>query len=441
MQKRVLLYFFFGVLRFFCSLMAKRWSWTCYDYNQEFCDRLVNLFTTKVLKKLIFQEEKCPDSGRLHLQGFFYLEKKLRFAQVKEILGRTTHIEVSVKDDKYNEGYCSKEDTRTGLFREKHGDFEEAGQGNRTDLGELRELIESGKNVSEINEAEPLFIVRYARGIETSVQLRKNARAPNQHSICVIVLWGPTGIGKSLWARQYCESHGLSFFCKTADKAGDRQWFDLYQGEKVLLLDEFTDEQVGFRELLVWTDVYKLRSHVKGNVVVGEWETVIITSNSDPAGWYARKLSNEDRAPLRRRLDHVFAGEEGKWISDLVSPEQLLTGRSSFVIPERGGQDVGNGRPGDSPRRPRVDEKDEPIEPAEECKYPLLRRCVRCGARECDCFSAHQGDEYWGERAFRYEECEQREEEIDWQSDRSDDGETVYGYEGDDEDCEIIEVE
>ena len=74
-------------------------------------------------------------------------------------------------------------------------------------------------------------------------------------------------------------------------------WFDGYNGEKVLLIDDFSG-WVKYRELLTLLDGYPYRCEMKGGHVWAKWNWVIITSNLDVKNWYNR----EDIDPLTRRI-------------------------------------------------------------------------------------------------------------------------------------------
>lgn len=66
------------------------------------------------LKYAVWQLERAPSSGRLHLQGFCQLSTPKALKSVKKLLGNpTVHLEpaASVQD---SVKYCQKEDTRRG---------------------------------------------------------------------------------------------------------------------------------------------------------------------------------------------------------------------------------------------------------------------------------------------------------------------------------------
>lgn len=64
-------------------------------------------------KCAVVQQEKCPDTGRLHYQGFAMLTSPKRLNAIKNILGSdTVHVEKNKGTPQQAWDYCTKEDTR-----------------------------------------------------------------------------------------------------------------------------------------------------------------------------------------------------------------------------------------------------------------------------------------------------------------------------------------
>lgn len=314
------------------SPQSKTWSFTCFKYTAA----IVEDWKHKEGYDLIcFQEEKSPSTGRLHIQGYIRFSSNYRMERVKRFLGDdSAHVETAKGSSAQNLKYCTKSESATGNYQYQHGDFDKhAGtQGKRTDLDDAVDLLRTSASLEKINDAVPKTIIKYGRGIQLSRQLFLSAQAPTSFHRCVIVLWGPSGTGKSQWARQYAAHNGWETYSKTLSKSQDTQWFDGYDGEGVLILDDFTDSAVSFRELLIWTDIYKHRVSLKGAMVLGTWHTVIITSNTNPDDWYFTTHPGEDREPLTRRLDHTFKSpSKPGFLTDVVDYKTTFKGRSPPV--------------------------------------------------------------------------------------------------------------
>lgn len=91
---------------------AKWWSFTLFNYNEDTIGSMISIFSQKC-EKWIFQEEVCPSSGNLHLQGSITLHSKGRpleiFAKIKQA---PFHWEPS--RSQRADWYCEKKDTATG---------------------------------------------------------------------------------------------------------------------------------------------------------------------------------------------------------------------------------------------------------------------------------------------------------------------------------------
>jgi len=308
---------------------GKRWVATLSVYSQETLDKFDQEFKTGEVLKYICQEEK-GEGGFIHLQVFLCFSNVKRFTQVKSFFGQTAHIELAKGNDSQNLTYCSKEASRTGLFISKAGDFD-GGQGQRSDLSKVALLVTERKTIEDIAFAFPVEYIKFCKGIERLVGLQRERDAPRHKDMCTIVLYGPSGIGKSLWVRLYAERHVLRVYNKPLGFGRGTQWFDGYDGEEILLLDDFDSDQVSYRELLVWLDVYKCKVAVKGGFVSATWNYVCITTNVSPDTWYRGFVSEEGRLPLVRRLDHVYVGiQQGGYLSGVYPVAEKRIGRRAF---------------------------------------------------------------------------------------------------------------
>jgi len=310
---------------------GKRWCATLFVYDQDLVDTLTSSFEAGTLTKFVCQEEKCPDSGRLHLQLFLTFASPKRFRQVKDLLGDTSHIELAKGNDKQNQVYCTKVGA-TGNFRVERGTFT-GGQGARSDLEEVVMAIQESKGLVEIATTFPTTYIKYHRGIEKLIEVHREQAAGPYRDMCCIVLTGQSRIGKSLWVRQYAHNLGLRVYSKPIGDGRSTQWFDGYDGEEILLLDDFEPGQVPFREFLIWTDVYKHRVAVKGGFVTARWTTVCVTSNIHPDDWWNQELFGPiAREPLRRRLDLVYDQvQPPNFMAQAYENQTRRVGRTAWV--------------------------------------------------------------------------------------------------------------
>lgn len=116
----------------------------------------------------------------------------------------------------------------------------------------------------------------------------------------VFVLFGGTGVGKS-HAAWNCTDLEKIYVPQMDTKA---IWFNHYEGEPVLLLEEFHPAQCQIWDLLKWMDKYPVQ--VRGMLAQGfqaQWTHVIITTNVPVSEWYP-SAKPEHKAALNRRITH-----------------------------------------------------------------------------------------------------------------------------------------
>lgn len=231
----------------------------------------------------IWQKERCPTSGREHWQGYIEFNIKCRMSHLKKVLGdQAAHCEGRRGTREQARDYCSKEESRLeGPFL--YGVFEEGGQGARNDLRAQAQIIkdiqrESPKTALQvIADRHPEFILKYARGVTTLLQALPQTKR-TQETKCLLIV-GPPGTGKSTWVRN---NYPDAFW----KQAGTHQWWDGYQGEETVVLDEFK----GWIPATTFTQIVgnanECRVEIKGGTTQFVASLVICISNFSPREWW-----------------------------------------------------------------------------------------------------------------------------------------------------------
>lgn len=235
--------------------------------------------------------------------------------------------------------YCKKEDTRMAGPWE-HGDAP-VNQGKRTDLDELYTLLRQKRPLGEIIEGEPSY-ARYEKSIKF-MKLLLGQKASNRVSqqVKVYAFYGGTGFGKTYAALFLMDDPNCVFKMNPPGKNG-QLWFDMYDGERTMVFDEFEgDNFCDMRTLNNLLDVYSLRLPVKGSHVFAEYTTVIICSNTPPRGWYQVNPMEAERliAPLKRRIYQIrnfiaygtYVIED--WDGNVISDQVCLLDHMPPVLP------------------------------------------------------------------------------------------------------------
>lgn len=148
-------------------------------------------------------------------------------------------------------------------------------------------MVKKGyKNIDLIDEVPETF-VRYHKGLEKVRFEVEKAEAMKWRNITVIIYWGESGVGKT---RKVFDDYGYENVY-TLDNTGTKAlWYDGYEGQKVLLIDDFYG-WIDYGIMLRILDGYPYRGPVKGSFTWAQWDTVIITSNRPPKTWYPTGLT------------------------------------------------------------------------------------------------------------------------------------------------------
>lgn len=162
--------------------------------------------------------------------------------------------------------------------------------GTRTDIHDAFTAIREGATEIEIAEAHSKTWLTYRSGLAAY----RSMVTPKRNFLTrSLVLWGPPGSGKSKRAFEYSTSQ---YWLSKPNSNSGSLWFDGYQGEEVVIVDEFYGwlRKTDLQRIL---DRYPLTVQTKGSSTQFMSTLVIITSNSRPEDWY-----NEYPAALSRRI-------------------------------------------------------------------------------------------------------------------------------------------
>lgn len=238
----------------------------------------------------VYSVEECPSTGRIHNQGFFECRKAVTKDTVQRYLAdRTAHVEPAKAGFDANYDYC----TKPGAY-DTYIVGSGSGQGKRTDLERFAEDIKTKGYLATVKESPHMFIKFGARAKELASIFHKS---PEWRDLDVIVKYGPTGTGKT---RSVYQEYKSIYKLEQPASHSAPLYFDGYNGESTLLIDEF-DDWIPFRRMLSILDGYPLTLAVRYGTVAAMWTTVVITTNVHPDRWYP----GEENGPLLRRLKKV----------------------------------------------------------------------------------------------------------------------------------------
>lgn len=195
------------------------------------------------------------EKGTPHFQGAVYFKNQRALTGVKKLLKRA-HLDACNGSWQDQIDYCLKGEQPKEEWEELGTNGPNYGlnvnvirhegtveQGRRNDILRLKQMIDEGKSMLDVADANFGAFLKYNRGLEKYRLLkRKRARDP----IEVRWYYGPAGSGKTYAA---FEEFPDAFLVETPEK-GQRLWFDGYDGENTLVFDDYRDGSVAYHKLL-----------------------------------------------------------------------------------------------------------------------------------------------------------------------------------------------
>lgn len=264
---------------------ARRW---CFTWNNYPDDWKVLLGVLKY--KYIFCGEEIGESGTKHIQGYAEFNSGKRLITLKKANG-CIHWEICKGNQEQNIAYCSKDSITWE-------DGDKGNQGCRSDLDELKSVIDSGVSMLSLAEDNFSSFVRYHKGLEKYQYMRQQAEASSKlREVTVEYWWGDTGTGKTYTAftenpGSFMVSEGVTGF-----------WWTGYNGQETIIMDEFRGN-IPACQLLRILDIYPVQFSIHGGYVWCNAKKFIITSNVDFEDLY-QGVDPRTKAALRRRITNI----------------------------------------------------------------------------------------------------------------------------------------
>jgi len=278
------------------------------------------------------------EQGTVHYQGYANFSQPKRMAALKKIEGMEgAHWEMRKGSKLQAAQYCWKAESQLeGPYfypdEESLRRHCKSEKGSRTDIHLLCDLVKDGWSDDRIAAEHPIFILKYQKGIDHLRLALPSAPRPAVNVDSVVYV-GPSGTGKSHRLRQECPP-GPEWFWMRKGK-----WWDGYQGQPGVVLDEFRDTWMPREDLLRLLDIGDLTVEKKGGMIRMMAIRFRFSTNVHPKAWY-RGVQGKgpwEADPLRRRLRRIelmtevyqpaweeLADDAGEWWDqqpEAVAPE------------------------------------------------------------------------------------------------------------------------
>lgn len=243
---------------------------------------------------LVCQLEKAPETGQLHLQGYIQFSQNARLAAVKK-LNDKAHWETRKKSHEAARDYCKKADTRVnGPWELGHEQVPK--QGKRTDWADVSTKIAQGCTKKQVLLDHP-HLAPCVRGIDALVDAHRKD-PPLQRDMDIWYLYGPTNTGKT--------HRAMTTFPKayvTKGKYFEGKTFDRYEGQEVLIMDEWSPYEWDLTLMNGLLDKWPCPLQCRYQNKDACWTKVIILSNFKPEECYPASNLLQ-RGIFDRRLAH-----------------------------------------------------------------------------------------------------------------------------------------
>lgn len=314
-------------------------------------------------------KREIGESGTRHLQGLICFPRRQRFSQVRAYFSdlggtfSTAHIETMRGTLKQAEAYVQKEATRDPSNPEVVvGGDRPSSQGARTEMEEIVRGLKAGEKESGLLDLDPENYIRFSTGIKRAVQIRDKA-LKRTWKTQVFWLYGPTGTGKS----KFC--FDVTNYCAYV-KNPSHNWWDMYEGDENIIIDDYRTNMCTFSELLRLFDRYPMQLQVKGSSTNMLAKRIFVTTPKNPYDTWCTR-SDEDLQQLIRRITAVVKFEVGK--EPWNETEGKVFNSGILKIPENeSGDEQADSQAGDSDCESQINPDDSPVTKRRKSSPPAL---------------------------------------------------------------------
>lgn len=264
---------------------VRGWVFTVNNYTTDDVNRMLMLLN--YCDYGICGFEICPTTGTPHLQGACWRDLKMSFNTITSWMprARVARMKGTCKD----QDYCNKD----GHYY-VYGTIP-PGQGKRTDIDNVRQIIKDGGGMTEVLEnCRSYQACRFAE-LYIAEHTEKRRWKPT-----VVWIFGGTGVGKT---RYVMDKHPDAWI-----SGKNLKWWNGYCDQEVTLFDDFRKDFCTFHELLRILDRYPYTVEIKGSSRQLVAKKMYITSCYPPEKVYHTR---EDVKQLIRRIDLIVEMHEG----------------------------------------------------------------------------------------------------------------------------------
>lgn len=204
------------------SRNGKFWCFTDYDVDSSTPPEN----KLKGFEYLVYQLERCPETKKLHFQGYVCYKSNQRLSALKKFDDKI-HWEQRKGKHSQAKDYCMKEESQmSGPWEFGSDENISEGKGDRSDLKDIKEMVDNGKSMLDIAEDHFGSFVRYNKGIQLYKELKDAESSQKQlkidYSAAILRQWQKVHLKilleqndrGVLWIWDSVGNKGKSFFAR-----------------------------------------------------------------------------------------------------------------------------------------------------------------------------------------------------------------------------------
>lgn len=258
-------------------------------------DKIVEILSD--MKSLVYycMSDEIGEKGTFHTHIYIACSNAVRFSTLQNKFNGG-HFEMANGTSEQNRDYVfkigkwkntEKESTNIEESHVEWGEMPVERQGKRNDIDDLYDMIRSGMDDYDIIETSPHYMLHLDKIEHARQVIRDREYSETFRKLEIVYIWGKSRTGKT---RYVMDTYGYSNVYRVSDYEHP---FDSYQGEDVILLDEFRSS-LRFGTFLKMSEGYPFKLPCRYRDKQACYTKIFVVSNWDLDKQYD-EISKKDK--------------------------------------------------------------------------------------------------------------------------------------------------